>query len=189
MDIWYALIFLAGLLCAWLLFQRFAEMEPGADKEEDDGTGILPAMYLHQLDPDLKEVGKTFALKDTIMEEDGYTISGSHCKQGMILLSRKYQEARFVSAEHATVFKDADGCYYIQDNDSSNGTKLPGSAKRERKILIDNGTIVYLGIQPIQFVFADNIGKEKPAEQNFSGVQSHVRKKPVRRNPPSYSNE
>ena len=184
MDIWYALIFLAGLLCAWLLFQRFAEADLREGDDEDDGTGILPVMYLYQLDPDLTEVGKSFALKDTIMEGDSYTISGSKSSNGMIILSNKYQEARFVSTGHATVFRDADGCYYIQDNESSNGMKLPGSAKREQKIKIENGTIVYLGIQPIQFVFADNIGKEKPVEKDFS-AQPNVRKKPVRQNPPS----
>ena len=134
MDIWYALIFLMGLLCAWLLFQRLAEADLGRDKEEESGTGILPSLYLYQLDPDTMCQSKNFALNDIIMEGEGYTISGSHAKKGMLRLSNKHQEARYVSEEHATVFKDVDGCYYIQYNYSRKGMKLPDSAIREKKI-------------------------------------------------------
>lgn len=186
MDIWYALILIMALLCAWLLLQRFAGAgRPESEGEDKGGTGILPSMYMYQLDPGTMREGECFVMNDQVLNGDGYTISGSHAKRGALRLSGKYQEARYVSEEAATVFKDTDGCYYIQDNDSRNGMKLPDSRDHIKKIQIDNRMVVYLGIQPIKFVFVDNIGRGCPVDE-AEQEQPVVRQKPVRRITPVY---
>ena len=183
----YVLICFMVLLFVWLLLQRLADT--GGTRSPGDTpacTGILPSLYMLQLDPDTMQEGKRFVMNDLVLKQEGYTISGSHSKQGMLQLSGKYHHAQYVSTEGATVFMDTDGCYYIQDNNSRNGMTLPDSPIKEARIKIENGTVVYLGIQPVQFFFADNVGRNRPVSDTFDPMGPMVRKKPVRRDAPVY---
>lgn len=177
MDMKYLpfLVLIAFIAVAGVAFMRIVELSSGGKGSLRSGreTKIMPYLYMEQLDPDTMRPYKHFPMDELTLWGDGYSISGSHATEGDIRLSGRFEQAQMVHTNHAIVCMDEKGCY-ITDNDSINHMRLPNSREPVRQVAIENGTVVYLGPQPIRFVFARLEGPDVPSRSR--STQAFTRK-------------
>ena len=173
------LIMLIAVLC--LAFMRlFSSNLPGEGGRSGSGpsTKLMPYLYLEQLDPETMKAYKRFSMDEFQLEDSGFTVSGSVFRTGDIRLSGKFEQAEGVSCEHITIWKDDKGCFVV-DNGSSNGTRFPESRERIERADIEHGMVLYLGPQPVRFVFAKQEGKDVPNRKPHTQIFTHSRRSPV----------
>lgn len=194
MDIVMALLFVLGFLTAYLLFDRFVvqassgSRASGERSNRDFGARIVPTLYMAQLDKRSSSPTMKFELNDVVMcSEEGYAVYGSRADQiprNGLKLSSKCPEAEYVDpAGHAVIFKD-EGVYYIENKSKSNGMRLSGCVELLDKVAIVDGMVVYLGLQPVQFLFVNQKYTWNDRNRASGDNNPNVRSKPVRRNKP-----
>ncbi len=188
MDIVTAGIFLSALVMAFLLMDRFADSGGKRKKPDRPGTRIVPSLYMHQMDQRTKRSIKRFDLNDKILSGGGYFIYGSNSikvpRVWGLKLSKVCPEAETVSADHARIVKEDDS-YYIERNWEKDAPMvLSGQPGQKDRICIENEMTVYLGQQPLKFMFVDTNYTWEDGEGVSVEGNPDVRKKPVRRHKP-----
>lgn len=188
MDFLTASIFVLALTTVYLLVDRFL-MPSGKSKAPDHfRTRFVPTLYLDQLDKRTKARTKRFELNDSILNHEGYIISGSRSKKlprTGLKLSAVCPEAETVCESHAIVYKEDDS-YFIRRNTELEHAlmKLSGVPEWKDLIRLEDKMIVYLGEQPLQFLFVNNNYTWEAGDQASADNNPDVRTKPRRRNKP-----
>lgn len=132
----------------------------GGRGKTDGGTVInfdSTKLYLEQLDMKSKKVTHRFAIE--FIPPEGISVSRPDAKTGDILLDPACEEAYSVSERHLLIGEDSKG-FFAVDNDSTNHTFVNHDPKPIDEISINDGLILFLGQQPIRFVFPKEPVKE-----------------------------
>lgn len=160
------IVILAVLVCLdlWLLRSGapgFRREKPASGQRE--GTMIIPYLYLEQLDPfNLSRCHRRFELTQDQLLSTGMSITRAG-ERGDIPLDCVFQETMTVGQEHAVVAMDEYGCF-IQNSHINGMSLLEGSGLVQiSEAEIEEGTIVYLGQQPIRFRYPQIRKASRPA--------------------------
>ena len=190
MDWIMVAIVVLALLTGWLLIERAAALSGSSSNKEEKGNRggarIMPDLYMDQLDSKADRYINRFELNEGVLSsEDGYVVYG--CGAGVVpengLKLHHCAEAEYVDAEgHAVIFKDGDG-YYIQNKNDENGMRLSGHEERIERVAIEDGMVLFFGMQPIRFLFV-NHAQNWRAGRAAVNQNPNVRNKPQRRNKP-----
>lgn len=148
---------LIALICAdvfLILTRKKSWTRKKASKGNNNGTVIIPYLYLEQLDPrNLNKCHRRFNLTEEQLMSTGMAITRAGSNRGEIPLDCVFNETMTVGEEHAVVALDKHGCF-IQNNHKNGMWILRGDTlERQNEVVIDEGTIVYLGKQPIRFSY------------------------------------
>lgn len=164
-------------LCGLVAFALYLLMRgnPGGGGGTGGGGGggetvIVPVMHIEQLDENCEHVVATF--KVGTIGEKGLSISRPGAETGDILLSSRVDCAHTVSTQHILIGHDEKG-YFLQDNHSKNSTFLDGDPNPVDELDITDGMIVWLGDQPIRFVFRKKFEKKPVQPQPDGGENRH----------------
>ena len=134
---------------AWETDGRENESGVDAPYKAHSGTRLLPFLFVDQLDPQTMKLIQRFPVCE--IPESGVSISRPNATAGDILL-KKCEAAFTVSQNHARIGRDEQGIY-IQDQGSHNKMYRSGSEQPVEQLDITDGSIVYLGMQPLRFSF------------------------------------
>ena len=150
-------IVFAALLCIDVLLILTRKSGKGRKKTtsgDNGGTVIIPYLYLEQLDPhNLNKCYRRFNLTKEQLLSTGMAITRAGGYQGEVPLDCVYKETLTVGEEHAVVALDEYGCF-IQNNHMNGMRILQGDTLVQvNEIEISEGTIVYLGEQPVRFSY------------------------------------
>ena len=152
------LITLAVLLGVLAVLMLTGKRRPGNRHNPSATTVIMPYLYVEQLNPKTMRCYKRYSITRSKLVSLGATISREGTP-GDVLLECAFDETSTVGKEHAVVALDEYGCF-IQANTHVNGMSLVPYGPSQDEVAIENGTIVYLGMQPIRFTYP-TVGKPK----------------------------
>lgn len=150
-------IVLIVLVCAnsYLIWSGMRRVNSGSGVGgHNEATVIIPYLYMEQLDPrNLNKCHRRFNLVKAQLLSTGVAVSRSGGGRGDIFLDCAYQETLTVGEEHAVVALDEYGCF-IQ-NRHANGMRIlrGGTLVQADEIEIEDGTVLYLGEQPVRFSY------------------------------------
>lgn len=157
MDTFYiiALIVLGAILV--LLLPKTKKTRHTVSPE----TVIMPYLYVEQLNPVTLRTHKRYSVNRNRLVSRGATITREG-NQGDVVMDCAFPETNTVGFEHAVIALDEYGCF-IQNN-HGNGMTLEPYGPAVDEVSIKNGTVVYLGEQPIRFTFPTVSKKRRPAD-------------------------
>ena len=122
-------------------------------------TLLLPLLLVEQLDPKSMKPVKRFQVRD--IPEYGVSVSRPDSAHGDIILADFSEEAFTVSEDHARILRDEDG-FFLQDSGSRNLVYVKGSRTPVDEVSIEDGLVVFLGMQPLRFFFPDPFSTGTP---------------------------
>lgn len=145
------------------------------------GTLLDPILYIDQLHPTTMQVLKRFEVDQ--IPENGLTISRPNAVSGSIKLDPSVKEAFSVSQEHARLGMDDQGIF-LQEYRGQQRMRLMKNrmAVQVDEVNITDGTVVYLGRQPLRFSVPDffsNFAIEDGDTRIFDGNTAAAPAKPV----------
>ena len=139
---------------------------------ENGGTVLMPYLYLEQLDPRNPEKRhRRYPLSQDLLLNSGIAVTRSGGPMGEVPLDCAFNETLTVGEEHALVALDDYGCF-IQNNHPNGMRVMRGDALVQvDEVSIEEGTVVYLGEQPIRFCYPQIKDPGRPSPRPRKGAK------------------